>query len=348
VKLTAEGVAARSLWTRLAAEDSSATISQTPAWMDCVCASERWEDVTRAYMTDDGRELVLPLARSRRAVRALQVEGSMPFGWGIGGLLSPDGQLSPADVALVAADLSARRVLRTTLRPGAAVERVWAAGIPPQIARTRHMSQSLELAGGFEEVWSTRFSRSVRRDIRKAERLPITVQWDDGARLVPVFDALYRISVTRWAERQHEPRALAQWRARRRDPQSKFQVVAERLGAACRIGVAWRAGAPAAAIIVLAHAQHSTYWRGAMDRELAAGTGANVLLHHMAIEEACQAGRRWYHMGDSAPSSTLAEFKRRLGAEEEHHTGYRLERVPLSAIEDLMRRGVKRALRFRD
>jgi GNAT acetyltransferase-like protein len=348
MRLTAEGPAARPVWTRVLAQDPVATVSQTPAWMDCLCASGRWEDVTRAYLADDGRELVLPLARRRRPGDALPVEGSMPFGWGTGGLVCPDGRLSAADVAAVAADLCRRRPVRATLRPGPAMEKPWTAGVPAQAVRTRHMSQSIDLAGGFEELWSSGFSSSVRRNTRKAERAEIAIDWESGAALVPVFDALYRASVDRWAERQHEPRALAQWRARRRDPRSKFDVVAERLGPACRIGVAWLAGAPAAAIVVLSHGDHSTYWRGAMDQALAARTGANELLHRTAIEEACEAGRRWYHMGDSAPSSSLAEFKRRFGAREEHYTGYRLERWPLSAAEDSVRRAVKRLLRFRD
>ena len=347
MKLTAEGPAARGVWNRVLARDPHATVSQTPAWMDCVCASGRWSDVTRAYLADDGRELVLPLAGWRRSTRAFPLAASMPFGWGMGGLVCPDGRLSAADVEAVLADLSRERPLRTTLRPGPLTEQAWEAGVPGPTIRTRHMSQSLDLSDGFAEV-SGRFSSSVRRNARKAERGPITVEWDEGPRLVPVFDALYRTSVARWAEQQHEPRTLAQWRARRRDPPSKFRQVAERLGTACRIGVAWRSGTPAAAIIVLTHGEHSTYWRGAMDEALAARTGANELLHRTAIEEACRAGRRWYHMGDSAPGSSLAEFKRRLGAEEEHYSGYRLERWPLSAGEELLRTALKRLLRFRD
>jgi hypothetical protein len=347
VKLTATGPAARDAWHRVLDHDPVATVSQTPAWMDCVCASGRWRDVTRAYLADDGRELVLPLAGWRRPAGASPVAASMPFGWGTGGLVCPDGRLSAADVAAVVADLSPERPVRTTLRPGPTMEQAWTAGVPEHARRTHHMSQSLDLADGFEAV-SSRFSSSVRRNVRKAERGPLTVEWDEGPRLVPVFDALYRTSVARWAERQHEPRALAQWRARCRDPRSKFQLVAERLGAACRVGVVWRAAMPAAAIIVLLHGEHSTYWRGAMDETLAARTGANELLHSTAIEEACRAGRRWYHMGDSAPASSLAEFKRRLGAEEEHYSGYRLERWPLTAVEELLRGAVKRVLRFRD
>ena len=270
MKLTAEGSAARDAWDRVLAHDSDATISQTPTWMDCVCASGRWRDVTRAYIADDGREFILPLAGWRHSGRLSAVAASMPFGWGTGGLLCLGGRPSAADVAAVVDDLSRERSVRTTLRPGPAMEHEWAAGVPEPVTRTRHMSQSIELADSFSAV-SSRFSSSARRNIRRAERGPITVDWDEGGRLVPVFDALYRTSVARWAERQHEPRALAQWRARRRDPPSKFQLVAERLGAACRIGVARRSGVPAAAIIVLSHGEHSTYWRGAMDQTLAAG-----------------------------------------------------------------------------
>lgn len=348
MRLTAAGAVAREAWTRVLPQDPLAVVSQTPAWMDAVCASGRWKDVTRAYVADDGRELVLPLARWNWSVDGLPVEASMPFGWGTGGLVCPGASPSAAEVAAVAADLGRRRPLRATLRPGPATDEPWAAGIPEDATRTHHMSQSVDLSGGFEEVWSSGFNNNVRRNVRKAERGGIDVQWGEGARLVGVFDGLYRASVDRWAERQHEPRALAQWRARRRDPSSKFEAVAERLGPACRIGVAWRSGEPAAAIVVLSHGAHSTYWRGAMDQALAGRTGANELLHRMAIEEACEAGRRWYHMGDSAPSSSLAEFKRRLGAREEHYTGYRLERWPLSATEDAVRRVLKRALRFRD
>ena len=103
-----------------------------------------------------------------------------------------------------------------------------------------------------------------------------------------------------------------------------------------------------ARITVLAHGEHSTAWRGAMDKHVAAGSGANELLHRLAIEEACESGRRFFHMGESAPSSPLARNKRAFGAEEEHCTGYRFERLPLTAADQFLRRQVKRAIRFRD
>jgi hypothetical protein len=330
------------------ASDPWALVSQTPAWLDCVCAAGRYADATRAYRTSDGRELVLPLARIRHLPDAAGVESSMPFGWGAGGVVSAGGRVRPGDVAALAADLEARRLLRIAIRPSPSADPAWAAAMPSDVVRTRHMSQALDLSGGFEHVWSRRFSSNVRRACRRAERLGLTVESDSSGRLVDTFDRLYRTSVARWASQQHEPERLAQWRARRRDPRLKFAVVAERLGEACRVWVARREGEPVAAIIVLAHGEHSTYWRGAMDRALVSGTGANELLHRLAIEDACASGRRWYHMGESAPGSSLARFKRGFGAVEQPYSGYRMERLQLTSADALLRRQVKRVLRFRD
>jgi hypothetical protein len=329
VKLVAVGADAREVWRRVLLEDPNAVVSQTPAWLDCICAASHHEDATRAYEASDGRRLVLPLARTRVLGVRASVEGSMPWGWGTGGVVSAGGVLCAQDAAAIAADLSRRRALRIAVRPGPACEHAWATGVPEAVARTRHMVQTVDLAGGFEHVWK-RFSGSVRRACAKAERSNLDVEWDDEGRLVGVFDSLYRKSVARWAENRLGGVRVAQWRARLREPRRKYEIVAERMGPACRI---W-----AAAILVLAHGDHSTYWRGAMDREAEAGTRANDLLHRLAIEDACRAGRRYYHMGESAPSSPLARFKRGFGAEEHHYTGYRFERLPVTAAGRYIRR----------
>jgi hypothetical protein len=336
VKLIGVGADAREAWCRVLPADPNAVISQTPAWLDCICAASHYEDATRAYEASDGRRLILPLARTGVLGVRASVVGSMPWGWGTGGVVSAGGVLSAQDAAAIAADLSRRHALRIAVRPGPACEHAWATGVPEAVARTRHMVQTVDLAGGFEHVWK-RFSGSVRRACAKAERSNLDVEWDDKGRLVGVFDSLYRKSVARWADNRLGGVRVAQWRARLREPRRKYEIVAERMGPACRIWVAWRSGEPAAAILVLAHGDHSTYWRGAMDREVEAGTRANDLLHRLAIEDACRAGRRYYHMGESAPSSSLARFKRGFGAPEHHYTGYRFERLPLTAASRYLR-----------
>ena len=344
VTLTAVGAGAREAWGRVWALDQDALVSQTPAWMDCVCASGPFEDATRAYATADGHELVLPLARRRLP---LSVENSMPFGWSNGGLLSSRGRLTVADVSGVASDLARQHALLIGVKPSAATSAVWDMSLPSNVNRTPYMTHVVDLSGGFGAVWK-RFHGSVRSRCRHAERIGVTIERDDTGRLMPVFYELYRRSVVRWAQQQHEPVWLARWRARHRDPWEKFRTVAQRLGPACRVMVAWRAGEPVAANIVLVHGSQAVGWRNAMDKELVRRTGAGQLLVCQALQDACEAGHSCFNLGDSAPSSALAHTKEHYGGEEMHYAGYRFERLPLTAADRFVRRGVKEVIGFRD
>lgn len=346
VELKAVGAGAREAWEQAVATDPDALASQTPAWMDCVCASGHYEDATRVYETEDGHHLVLPLAR-RRLPRPVSAVSSMPFGWGSGGLVSSRGRVSVDDVAGVVADLAREPSLLIDVRPSPVAVHAWAPAVPDGAVRIPRMSQIVDLSGGFDKVWHA-FSSTVRSNCRKAQRRGVSAERDDTGRLVSIFDRLYRTSVDRWARQQHEPRWLAHWRARHRDPPQKFQQVAERLGPACRVWVAWRGGEPIASVLVLTHGCHSTMWRSAMDKEAVRGTGATELLHQLTIEEACQSGHRFYHLGDSAPSSALARNKKGFGASDARYEGYRFERLPVTAFDRFVRTQAKKVIGFRD
>lgn len=346
VSLVAVGAHARAAWEQALAMDDDALVSQTPAWMDCVCASGRYEDATRAYQTEDGRPVILPLARLRKP-KPVRTMSSMPFGWGTGGLVSSDGPVRPDDVASVLADLLHEPLLVAAVRPAPTAADAWAPAVPEGAVRIPHMSQIVPLDGGFDCVWRA-FSSSVRRNCRKAVRRDVSAERDDTGRLVPVFDALYRRCVDRWARQQHEPRWLAHWRSRHRDPVEKFQNVAARLGPACQVWVAWRAGEAIASVVVVTHGCQSTMWRAAIDKDAGRGTGATELLHQLAIEEACEKGHRLFHLGDSAPSSSLAHNKRGFGARDAWYYGYRFERLPVTAVDQFVRRQAKKVIGFRD
>ena len=346
IRLTGVGPQARSTWRHALEHDRDAVMSQTPEWMDCVCASGAYEDATRAYVTSDGHHVVLPLAR-RRMLRRPMVASSMPFGWGTGGPISSRGHVSSHDVAGVVQDVVRQHALLIGVRPCPATSSAWAATVPTRVERSHYMAQTVSLTEDFEAVWS-RAAATVRSHCRKAERRGVTVERDDTGRLMSVFDMLYRKSVERWAQQQHEPLWLARWRACRRDPPEKFRGVAERLGPACHVWVAWRDGSALAALVVLTYRRHATMWRSAMDKDAARGTGATELLHRAAIAEACAAGCHFYHLGDSAPASELARHKRGFGATDVHYVGYRFERVPLTAADRLVRARVKQVIGFRD
>jgi len=336
--------APRDLWDRLIASDPHALPCQTPAWTDAICSVDGLEDASRLYETADGRLLVLPLVR-RRLLGVPVTDASLPDGWGPGGLVAEGGLVLLEDVRAVVGDLAGGRVPFVTLRPSPEAGTVWDEAVPSAAVRRPRMAQTLDLGGGFAEVWRARFKPDTRNRVRRAERAGVVVEHDDTGRLVPVFRGLYLKSVARWARRDGRPRALARWQASRREPADKLATVSAALGSACRVYVASVEGRPAAGIVVLFGAAGASYWRGAMDEEVAGRTYANYLLHRTAIEDACTAGCSAYHMGDSAPGSQLALFKSRFGAEEWPYASYRLERVPLASVTDAARAVVGRALR---
>ena len=77
-------------------------------------------------------------------------------------------------------------------------------------------------------------------------------------------------------------------------------------------------------------------------------TGFSFLLLRLAIEQACEDGCRYYYMGDSGRSASLGKFKERFGARPYDYAEYRLERLPLTAAEEGLKRAVKRVIRFKD
>ncbi len=343
--------APREEWLDLLAADPEALPFQQPGWTDAVVAVSGGRDASRLYELPSGARAVLPavLRPGGGAGRTLPLElASHPFGWGTGGLVVPCRDLPAGDVAAVFADLAEHPALRVSLRPAPRRADAYLAGAPAGARRLPHTAHLLGLTGGFDALWTGRFSASARRAVRKAERSPLTVEHDTSGRLVPAFDGLYRLSVRRWAGNQHEPEWLALARARRRDPVRKFATVASLLGSACGVWLASLAGQPAAAIVTLRLGDHVVYWRGAMDKELAGPVRANDLLHRLAIEHAVSEGARFYHWGDSAPGSGLARFKASFGGIPVDYPAFRMERLPLTEVDQRARHLVKRALRFRD
>jgi Acetyltransferase (GNAT) domain len=345
-KVRVTSPAPRDTWEAVLAADPHALVTYTPAWTDFVCATAGFEDASRLYELPGGRRLVLPLLRRRHLPGPLAVEASFPRSWGMGGIAAPGG-LRPADAAAVFADLAGREILHTSLRPNPLDGETLRAARPPGAVTKPLLAHVLDLQGGFGRVWRDRFTGTARTAVRKAERSELTVERDTSGRLVPVLYKLYDLSIDRWAEQQHEPRALARWRGHRNDSRQKFEAMARTLGDTCRIWVAWDRNQPAAAILVL-QGKNATYSRGMMDKGLAGPTRANYLLHRLAIEEACEAGCRHYHMGESGLSASLAQFKTRFGARPHAHAEYHFERLPRTALDRRARGVVKRIVGFRD
>jgi Acetyltransferase (GNAT) domain len=336
--------APREVWNELCEADGDVLVSQTPEWTDIVCALAGASDASRLYDFGDGSRLVLPLVRSARRPRSLATRASLPGAWGFGGLIG--GPPRVEQVRAVLADLQAHASLRISVRPNPLAGPVWKAAAPPRMTRIARRAHVVDLRDGFEPVWR-HFSKNARNSVRKAERLGVDVELDTAGRHASIFHSLYERSVERWARRQHEPLALARWRARRREPLEKFTELPRQLGDAGKLWVAWVDGRPAAAIFVL-QAANAHYTRGAMDAELAGRSRANYLLHSIAIEDACRAGCNWYHLGESGFSPGLSQFKEALGGRAVEYAEYVPERFPVTRLDAGARALAKRAIGFRD
>lgn len=335
-------------WRELVAADPQAMPTQSPEWLDALCADGRYVDASRLYRTADGGSALLPLAR--RAHRPPHAAGreSMPNGWGFGGLLS-DREVTPGLVATVLDDLRGEPALRIHVRPNPQHADAWARAARGRtgVSTRPACAHVLDLSGGFDVVWRERFRSQTRTQVRRAEQLGVEVETDTTGRLLPELYRLLELSTDRWAEHQHEPSRLAHLRLHRRDPLHKFATIADLMGEGCRVSVAWYQGKPAAAILVL-RGRNAHYTRGAMDPELAGPSQANRLLHKVAIEDACRAGCASYHMGESGDSDGLSQFKSRFGAVATPYAEYWVERLPLTRADAALRGAVKRVIGFRD
>jgi hypothetical protein len=74
---------------------------------------------------------------------------------------------------------------------------------------------------------------------------------------------------------------------------------------------------------------------------------ASDLLQARTIQDACDAGFRYYYLGESG-SGSLGTFKERFGARPVDCPEYRFERVPISRVQRDIKKVVKIAIGFKD
>lgn len=333
--------APRQAWDEVMSDDSLALVSQSPEWLRVICAAARCTDASRYYELPDGQRMVLPLVRLPGPLMRF---ASPPAAWGFGGLISAR-PLRPSDVAAVFDDLKRLHAAQITVRPNPLDAGVWQAGAPAFAIVIPRCAHVIDLEGGYEKV-AKRFDRNVRSCPRKAERLGVTLECDTTDRLIPEIYRLYMKSLERFAAKQHEPVWLTRWRGKRRDPIEKLLQMSRGMNGVCRWYVARVNGQIAAAsLVLLGKNAHAT--RAMMNREYGT-TGANYLVQRNAIEDACKAGCRWYHLGESGKSESLAAYKEHFGAKPYDYAEYRIEHLPVTKIDTAARNAVKRLIGFKD
>jgi hypothetical protein len=336
----------RDEWHEIMDKDPHALVSQSPEWVDALCESGNYVDASRIYEFASGNKFLLPLVRNKHTPSFLSSLASFPSSWGFGGFLGKAMPTTP-EINLIVEDLLQMPEMRIMIRPNPLLNGAWNFPERKGVLEIPRLAHVIDLAGGFSHIWSKVFKSSTRTKIRKAESGGLEVKCNTTGEYLPVFFELFNASVKRWAGMQNEPLWLAQFRAKRRDSLKKFALLSKHLGDALRVWVAWYRNEPAAAIIVL-QGTNAHYTRGAMNKALAGPTRANDLLQKLAIEDACNAGCRYYHMGESGSSDSLAQFKRRFGGVAHSYSELRIERFPITKIDQKIRTIIKRTIGFKD
>ncbi len=321
--------APRDVWRELLAADPTALPTQTPQWTDWLCRTRGYSDASRLYRFPTGRQLLLPLVGSTVAGVHL-TEESMPYGFGYGGLLAAGGPPREREVRAVLADLAQRRRVRTSLVPDPLTSPTWESAAPAGAVRVPFLSHVLDLDGGFGHVWSTRYSKETRKNVRRATRQGLDVRRGRGSDIVDAFHLLNQRSVDRWAQNRGQPLWLARAVERRRDRVGQLASAVRSLGDVCEGWVALSGGEPVAVHVFLQHGERTYSWLSAMDHDLARRTRAGTLLLSLAIEEACAAGARRIHLGESDPGSGVSTFKERFGGVPVPWSALSLERLPVT------------------
>lgn len=315
--------------------------------MDAITANGEFEDATRLYRFDNGVEAALPLAARRRPMRG--VAGALPTHWGTGGLVT-NAPLSPTNAAVVLADIVSLKLARVTIWPDAMQGEAWEQGrrlVASSIISEPRRFHVLDLTPGYAHIHAKGFDKYTRRYLRRADEAGVTTEHDRTGRLVDEFFHILQLAVPRWAEQQHEPVALAKFRAARRDPIEKFRAICTHMGDSACIGIARLEGRPIAAVLYLLGRNADIIW-APVDPDLGPAVHAPTKLYAEAIEAACAHGCPHFSMGESGDAEGLDRFKRRLGARPVDYHSYRIERYPLTPAEDLAKRFVKRAIGFRE
>jgi hypothetical protein len=171
--------------------------------------------------------------------------------------------------------------------------------------------------------------------VHKAERSNVTVRVDTTGELLPVYYQIFMSWCARRGRERHLPAWFVQWSNRRRDPLDRFQRIIRHLDGAGRVYIAYHGEQPVAGAIFLVYNGHAIYLRGTNLREEAGPARANDYLQFLMIQDACEAGCRYYHMGTSAGVESLMAFKSGFGAEPTPVNHYSIERLPVARFSEL-------------
>jgi hypothetical protein len=329
--------APKDIWKDLVKDDDRALIFQTSQWMDCLSLDGHYKDCSRLYEYSRGKRILLPLVRRCGFPNRFSMLSSLPHGWGMGGpiLTAPAGH---DELMLMLDDLRSLNYSRLSIRQNPLMVDPFKMQEEFFDTSIEHISHILDLRDGFDHFWSKTLSCDTRTKIRKVEKSSVIIEIDKSENAITSYYKLYMRWLDNRAKERKIPRFIGEMSGKWREPKSKFLAVKKILGEKCQVWIAKLDQQPIVAAILLINGSHAFCWRTCNDRQFLRGLPANYLLQKFMIEESCNSGCRYYHLGESGGVQSLMHFKERFGAVGFRCKEYYLERLPLTTIQQSLTR----------
>jgi CelD/BcsL family acetyltransferase involved in cellulose biosynthesis len=287
----------------VAARCDAATFYHSRVWLESLAVTFSRMSL-RCLVAEDGGDLAgfLPFFLLKRG--PVRVAWSLPFGT-YGGPAAVNDRAAAELIEAYAAMLS---------RPGV-VEVGWidfgrlgpADGWTGQTMET-HL---IDLAGGFDELWTGSIERQRKKRTRRAKRLGITVRRARSADDVESYYQVYSRRMDMWGGEGGV-----------KYPPGLFVELLERGGDATRLYVAEHDGRVVGGHFNFYFKGMVTAWNGVTSPDsnyLQPGT----LLYIHCLREACDEGYEVYNLGASLNKQSLIDFKESLGGVPYTYSSYR-------------------------
>lgn len=319
-------------WRRFLSTCPDATFFHTPEWMSLLVNSfHDWHGkVIFAEDPSGNWQAMLPFVEVRHlGVRTVL---SMPFGT-FGGVLSLPACPLPA-LRQMCSMLQGRmtpwnyRGIMITEFKSSAMRCLLREARQQRFAIFPHMTQTLDLGGGLEEVWRRRFEPQRRRQTRCARRRGLVLRRAETASdFLAYFDLFNDVSKT--------------WEGHVRLPRLFFRNLYALQSPHVHLWIAEHKGEIVAGNIFFDYRDQAISWNGVMRRSHAS-LHPTVALQHASIEDACTCGCREYHFGPSLNLQTVERFKEQFGSHKREYRNW-AALTPLGRILERFRPAITRA-----
>jgi len=289
---------AGSTWRRVVAESAQAHLGHAPEWLPVIQCAYGHDPLYLTAEDDDGGAGVLPAFVVRRPFLGTVVT-SMPF-LDSGG---PCGTSPAINRILVNHLVSEARGLGARVVELRCSQPMDVATAPAEYK----VNMTLSIPGEAGALWQ-RFDKTVRNQIRKAERAGLSVEPGGIEHLSAFYDA-FTARMRDLGSPVHAPAFL--------------RGVIESFGSRSRIYLVKKTGTTVGGLITLAFNDRVTVpWATCLKEYFS--LCPNMLLYWEALKTTCTEGYRCFDFGRSTRNSGTYQFKRQWGALEEPLFWYRI------------------------